>query len=400
MPISSSLGDASPARWFTCTPVGFGGGPDFFARDSGLLCRGFQALGIESRAVMPGERRPEDEADLIRTDYGNLEDPAWWRSHGLDGVVLYAWGRPKFRRVAEAIRDAGVFLVLNQDSGGLVSPRLDLSAWWREQLVISGAGRTPGGWWRFSKLVLRGLTVGLALSDPLRAEHLRAGNIIACVTPVAAEHYRNYCRIYGGDDFAGRVRIVPHPVNPLFRFDGAPKSRTISVIGRWNDAVQKRPELMVATVTKLLEVDPEVIFEIVGQATLELQEWAKQRERVHLHGKIAPEAIAGILSRTQVAWCPSAFESFHIASGEALCCGCSVVAAESPSLAAFPWFVSEASGSLAATDDVAGHVTAIRNELRAWDEGYRDAAKIAATWQSRLHAPEVARLVISIAGEK
>jgi hypothetical protein len=77
-----------------------------------------------------------------------------------------------------------------------------------------------------------------------------------------------------------------------------------------------------------------------------------------------------------------------------------VVATESPSLAAFPWFVSEASGSLAGTDDVAGHATAIQNELRAWDEGHRDAAKIAAIWQSRLHAPEVARLVISIAGEK
>ena len=54
-------------------------------------------------------------------------------------------------------------------------------------------------------------------------------------------------------------------------------------------------------------------------------------------------------------------------------------------------------GELAATDDVAGHVTAIRNELRAWEEGRRDAAKIAAIWQSRLHAPEVAQLVVSIA---
>jgi glycosyltransferase involved in cell wall biosynthesis len=143
-----------------------------------------------------------------------------------------------------------------------------------------------------------------------------------------------------------------------------------------------------------------VNVEIVGQATPELQQWAQQQERVHLHGRIAPDAIAAILSRAQVAWCPSSFESFHIASGEALCCGCSVVAAESPSLAAFPWFVSEASGELAATDDVAGHLAAIRNELLAWEEGRRDPAQIASIWQSRLHAPEVARLVISIAQGK
>ncbi|MEK7950851.1 glycosyltransferase [Luteolibacter sp. Y139] len=385
------------ARWFTCTPVDFSGGKDFFARDSGLLCRGFQALGIDSRAVMPGTSRADDEPDLIRTAYADLEDPAWWRSQRLDGVVLYAWGRAKYRRVAEAIREAGVFLVLNQDSGGLVSPRLDLAAWWREQLVLSGAGRTAGGWWRFSKLALRGLTVGLTVSDLLRAEHLRAGNVIACVTPVAADHYREFCRIYGGADFASRVHVVPHPVNPLFRFDGRPKTRTVTAIGRWDDVTQKRPELLMAAAANLLDADPHVTVEIVGQATAELQKWAEKRERVCLHGRILPEAIAEILSHTQILWCPSAFESFHIASGEALCCGCSVVAAVSPSLAAFPWFVSEASGSLAATDDVAGHVAALRSELHAWDEGTRNAASIAATWQSRLHAPEVARLVLSIA---
>jgi len=387
-------------RWFTCTPMDFGGGPDFFARDSGLLSRGFQARGIESRAVMPGASRPDDEPDLIRTSYPNLEDPAWWRSHGLDGVVLYAWGRAKFRRVAEAIREAGVFLVLNQDSGGLVSPRLDPAAWWQEQLVVSGAGRTRGGWWRFSKRVARGFTIGLAVSDPLRAQHLHSGNVIACVTPVAADHYRRFCRNYGGNDFASRVHVVPHPVHPLFRFDGQPKTRSIAIIGRWEDATQKRPEFMMETVDNLLESDPAATVEIVGRAIPELRTWAETRDRVRLHGRIAPEAIAGILSRAQVAWCPSAFESFHIASGEALCCGCSVVAAISPSLAAFPWFVSTASGTLAATDDVAGHASAIRAELLAWEEGWRDAAAVAGVWQSRLHAPEVARLVISIAEGK
>jgi glycosyltransferase involved in cell wall biosynthesis len=311
---------------------------------------------------------------------------------------MYAWGRAKFRRVAEAVREAGVILVLNQDSGGLVSPRLDPAAWWREQLVVSGAGRTPGGWWRFSKRTIRGLTVGMLVSDPLRAQHLRAGNVIACVTPVAADHYRHFCRMFGGDEFANRVHVVPHPVNPLFRFDGQPKTRTITIIGRWEDATQKRPELMMAAITNLLAIDAEVTVEIIGKETPAVKAWAENRDRVRLHGRIPPVAIADVLSRTQVAWCPSAFESFHIASGEALCCGCSVVAAESPSLAAFPWFVSEASGILAETDDVAGHVAAILNELRAWDEGRRDAAAIASIWQSRLHAPEVARLVISIAG--
>ena len=103
-------------RLFTCTPVEFGGGPDFFARDSGLLCRGLQSLGIESRAIMPGEVMAIDEPDLIRTAYANLESPAWWREQKIDVLVLYAWGRPKFRKVARAIHDAGIFL--NQTGEG------------------------------------------------------------------------------------------------------------------------------------------------------------------------------------------------------------------------------------------------------------------------------------------
>jgi glycosyltransferase involved in cell wall biosynthesis len=383
-------------RWFTCTPVAFGGGPDFFARDSGLLSRGFQAIGVDSRAVMPGEPAADDEPDLIRTAYADLESPEWWRGHGLDGVVLYAWGRPKFRRVAEAIRQAGIFLVLNQDSGGVISPLNGLSEWWREERVVTGGGLP------FLKRIVRGLTMGLAVTDPLRARHLRHGDVISCVSPAAVEHYRRLCRIYGGDALAAKVRLLPHPVHPLFQPDGGERSRAVVTVGRWDAAVQKRPDLMMAVVSRLVSEDAGVTVEIVGTPTPPLSAWHaaladEAKCRVRLHGRLAPAEIGRLMARARVAWCPSAFESFHIASGEALCSGCSVVAAESPSLASFPWFVSERSGSLARTDDVAGHAAAIIRELRAWDDGRREARAIAATWQARLQAPEVARLVISIA---
>ena len=199
-------------RWFTCTPLPFGGGPDFFARDSGLLSRGFRKIGVESMAVMPGERKPEDEADLIRTDYANLESAEWWRAHKLDGVVLYAWGAPRYRRVAKAIREAGIFLILNQDNGGLVSPLAGLRDWIVEQWIHAGQGRGSGAWLRFIKLALRGLSAGLFLTDPLRATHLRQGNVIACVSPKAADYYRKLCRIYGGQDLADRIRVITHAV--------------------------------------------------------------------------------------------------------------------------------------------------------------------------------------------
>ena len=100
--------------------------------------------------------------------------------------------------------------------------------------------------------------------------------------------------------------------------------------------------------------------------------------------------LAEILRGSQVFYSPSAFESFGIAAGEALASGCSVVTANSISMASFRWFVSEQSGMLATSDDVCGHLDALRQELEHWRLGRRDAALISTVWCSRLHADRVA----------
>lgn len=391
-------------RFFTCTPVAFGGGADFFARDSGLLCRGFQALGIESRAVMPGERKPEDEADLIRTEYSNLESADWWRSQDLDGVVLYAWGRPRFRKVAAAIHEAGIFLVLNQDNGGLVSPLAGWRAWIAEQWILAGQGRGAGAWLRFLKLTLRGMSAGILLTDPLRAAHLKQGDVIACVSPKAAEYYRKLCRIYGGRDLAERVRVIPHAVESRFNFSGAPKRRQVACVGRWQDVGQKRPWLLMEVISSLVAEDDEVSVVIAGTITPELESWQRslgqlQQARVRLRGHVGRDELAEILAESQVFYSPSAFESFGIAAAEALCSGCSVVAGRSVSMASFEWFVSEDSGTLAAADHAAGHVKALRDELDRWDQGDHDPARIAKVWGGRLHADQVAQQLLETARE-
>ena len=384
-------------RWFTCTPVAFGGGPDFFARDSGLLCRGFQARGCESCAVMPGERQAGDDADLIRTDYANLESAGWWKSHHLDGVVLYAWGSPKYRKVAAAIREAGIFLVLNQDNGGLISPLAGFGGWLEEQWIMAA------NWRSFVKLVTRGLTFGLLAIDPLRARHLKQGNVIACVSPAAAEHYRKLCHIYGGEHLAKRVVFIPHPVELGFHDANSAtnKSRQVVCVGRWQDHLQKRPQLMQAVLQQLTENDLEVRVEVIGTSTAEVVAWHRSlgsgmQDRVHLRGKLDREQLAGVLRDSQVFYSPSAYESFGIAAGEALCCGCSVVAGRSVSMASFEWFVAMDSGHLAVPDDVEGHLQALREELACWDQGQRDSAAIAKSWGKALHADEVAARVLAL----
>ncbi|MEO7101653.1 MAG: glycosyltransferase family 4 protein [Luteolibacter sp.] len=390
-------------RWFTCTPVAFGGGPDFFARDSGLLCRGFQSIGCESRAVMPGERKPEDDADLIRTKFANLESAAWWKSHQLDGVVLYAWGSPRFRKVAKAIHEAGIFLVLNQDNGGLISPLAGFSGWLEEQQILSGLGQEYGSVASFLKRVLRGMTIGLLATDPLRAAHLKQGDVIACVSPAAADHYRKLCRTYGGTSLANRVKVIPHAVEPSFDFIGyAPgKVRKITSVGRWQEQIQKRPGLMRAVFQRLLGTDAEVLIEIIGERTTELESWHRSlppgfQARVFLRGRLNRDQLAAVLRSSRIFYSPSAFESFGIAAGEALCSGCSVVAGGSASMASFEWFVSDESGTLAVPNDVEGHLAALRDELANWDQDRRNPVSISKNWSARLHADRIAAQLLAM----
>ncbi len=388
-------------RIFTCTPVAFGGGPDFFARDSGLLCRGFQAIGIESRAVMPGERKPEDGDDLIRTDYKNLESAEWWKTLGIDGIVLYAWGRPKFRNVAKAIRDAGIFLILSQDSAGQVSPLMGTRDWLQAQWTYGGAGRDLKSWLRFFKLVVRGLSIGLLLTDPLRAQHLKYGDFITCVSPLVVERYKKLCRWYGGSALANRVKMIPHAVESRFQYSEQSKQRQIVCVGRWPDITQKRPWLLIDAIGKLLATDDSVTVVIAGNLTPELTEWhsklpVNKRSRVDLRGLVERDELADLLRESQVFYSPSAYESFGIAAAEALCSGCSVVARRSVVMPAFEWFVSEDSGMLVDLDDAAGHATALIEELAAWDYGLRNAEKISKHWSKNLHTENVAGKILNL----
>lgn len=382
-------------RIYTCTPVAFGGGADFFARDSGLLSRGLQSIGVESRAVMPGKRKAEDEADLLRTEYSNLESADWWRSQEIDGLVLYAWGRPKFHKVAAAVQEAGIYLVLNLDSGGLVSPLVGWRDWLEAQWIFGGQGRDCASWFRFIKLTLHRLVVGRLLTERLRARHLKCGDVIACVSPEAAMYIRRLCQAHGGENLAGRIKIIPHAVESYFRYSGTKKLRQIACVGRWDDSIQKRAWLLVNVINELLSQDGQIPVVIAGKQTAELETWHRElepstRARVKLTGIISRTELVALFDESQVFYSPSAYESFGIAAAEALCSGCSIVAGRSITMPAFEWFVSAKSGQLARSDDSRRHVAALRDELDRWENGERDPAMISKIWCERLHADRMA----------
>lgn len=387
-------------RWWTCTPRDFAGGKSFFSRDTGLLCLGFRQLGIDSKAVLLGEPREDDEAWAVRATLQQLRSVRWWASQQIDGVVLYAWGRSGFTPVAEAIRGAGIRLVLSQDSGGLISPLCGVGQWIEDRW--SWASRS--GIWRFPMFlfqILRGFTWGFVTQDLRRLDHLSVADRVAAVSPLAVERYRRFFRSFGREDLIERLELLPHPVSSRCRFPAgaSPKKRTVLAVGRWEDGIQKQPDLLIEVVGQILRLNAEAWFIIFGRPTPSMTRWHNEledrlRQRVELRGVVDHPHIAAAMQEARILLAPSSFESFHIAAGEALCCGMSVVAARTPSLPSFSWFVSDGDGTLAPDLRGADLADALRTELKAWDMGERNPDAISQRWSERLHEHSVAGRVL------
>ena len=389
-------------RWFTCTPKRFQGNPRFFARDSGLLCKGFQELGVECRAILPGPPMDDDQnEDLIRTDFSNLEDEAWWRSLEGEGVVFYGWGDGKYAKIAQAIKQSGMVLVSHMDTGGLIG-------------ILNGPLAFGAGVWRvarvehptfllasfhFLKRYLSAMTVGLYFNEYRRGRHLKEADMIGAITPIALNRIKKICRYYRAG-VAERVMLIPHPISKYMAYDQAvPKEEVVIAVGRWNDELVKGTNLLAETITQFFSSEHSARVEIYGLPSELLTQWyenlpSKDRKRVTLKGQTPNRELRHAFQRASVCVCTSVRESFHIASAEALCSGASVVGPDVEELPGLKWFTEAGCGTLAprtAEGLAAGLVT----EFSAWRQGLRQPQAISDQWTEITHAPKVAQQILN-----
>jgi hypothetical protein len=201
--------------------------------------------------------------------------------------------------------------------------------------------------------------------------------------------------------------VIPHPVAPSLKWEASspPKQNRLIAIGRWDDEIQKRPALLTEVTGRLLAKNSELEVDIVGNRTERIDAWHSSlppsiAARINVHGKLPHQELAKLLHQARVFYCPSAYESFNIAAAEALCCGCSVVAADLPAMASFRWFVSQDSGTLAAKDNADGHLDALGREFALWENGGRDPMAVSSTWAATLHADKVAEHIVKIIAER
>lgn len=360
---------------YTCTPVAFHANRGFHIRDSGLIASELRKMGLESKCIMPLPSYEDDTLSehLIRVEAAKLSDPTWWRTLGIDAVVLYSWGAPRYRSVARAIKKAGLKLMIHLDSsgdfwGGIRLRDLPLSQALREMI------RRP-------------------LVDLLRARHLSYADYITASPPTRDLLRFNF---FYGPAIADKMRSMPCPVASDKVYDGTPKRPEILFIGRWDDKRQKRPEYLAKALTYLFtqlssSLPAEACVTLCGNLTSELKEWHAQlpdelRAKIRLAGYIDNAELNKLYCGAQIIGCPSLFEGSHNVSAEALCCGCSVVVSNRPAaLGTVIWYTTRDSGRVSEQDSPASYACALRDELLAWQRGERDAATIARAWQPVFH---------------
>ena len=373
-------------------------------RDSGLLCRGFEALGFHTRAVQLAPSAADDDPLVLRAEANQLTDPSWWKNSGADGVVLFSYGSLAYQNIATAIVDAGLKLVQMTDTHGVISPWADASAQLRIQWhyhwnlpMIQRLARVV------ASLPATYLWKAL-VRDPRRVRMMLTGDFFCGATPDSTSRYHRMIRRLCGSQAAEKVRHVPIPTNVHFRWQpGTTKNDEVVAVGRW-DSPQKRTPLLLETIQYAVGKRSGTTFGIYGQITPEMDQWhaalpPEQRGMIHLHGKVPNAALVAAYSRARVMLVSAAYEGCHIASAEALCCGASVVGCQSPFLCAIEWHTSHNSGRLAARATGKALGKALLAELADWDTGHRSPAAISDYWTRVFHADRVAARILELFSE-
>lgn len=388
-------------RILTCTPVCFKGDHTFFSRDTGLLSVGLTIIGMDSYPVMPGPSMPDDDPRLIRTDYANLFDASWWRSQKADAVILCSWAMPEYTPIARAIKASGSKLLVFLDSAGFWSPWSNGLEWFEAQW--ESCRRKHGsalGLLRYLASICRSF-IPAAFDSP-RLTHMSIADVVTVTSPLVLDRTTRYAMVYGFPKLHKNVARLPLPVSPHMCYKGEWKQKRVICVGRWlpEDWPAKGPQLLLASLNRFLTEHTDYEALVIGRGATALRSapfYAKSLDGLNLRllNYLQNHELPSLYATSRISLCCSFHESYHIASFEAACCGCSIVALRSPDLPALQ-FLAEKNGTLAPKETPESFAEALSKEAAIWDRGLRSPDTTARRWQSETHADKVATKALEL----
>jgi len=379
----------------------FAADDSFFTRDTGLLCRTLQDIGIESQVVMP-TREGTDPDDVVRASPEEFIDPAWWGSLGIDAVIFITWGFKQHTPVLRAARAAGILTCAIIETCGNPFPYGEIPTtirtFWRKGKFIESLPKRLVG--TCARALIASI-FGIA-NQYHRSVQISIPHIAAFDTPSGMERCLRVARFFPWIEWQSRPVLLGYPIPDFF----APRphnERRINVvsIARWDALRHKRPQVLMAMIELVLPSHSTVTFEIFGRLIPAMERWHAElpdnsRNRVLLRGVQPSTLISEAIGSSQILYCPSATDGIPLAVVEGLCGGCTVVGLKTPDVAGLYWAASQGDGTFAANDSASAHAGAVLTELNAWRLDQRDPLAISARWKYWFSARQVAQRSIEL----
>jgi len=379
---------------YTCALKPFEADDYFYTRDSGLLCRSFQNIGVESKVIMP--RRKDDLKDpyhdVVRGTMEELRSPCWWGNLGIDAVAIVTWGHVEDTPVIRAAKESGIKIILVTDDGegGITGFSDLLKMTWGKLYHLTFPRRQIE---TLTKIPL--LYLWSRWRKRGRYSQYQYADLITCWTTRIASNVRQglRCRDYNQPKF-----IHGYPSSTDTNLDFTTKERpqppSIIAVARWDAIKHKRPHFLMDVCKTLLEKDARITIHIYGRTIpymygiLEMLP-KSQKERLFLHGFCDNSEILSRMRLCDVAICPSAAECGPVPMAEALCQGCSVVGGGNVA----EWAAKSGYGTIVSKDNPVAFSEAVITEIEKWHRGNYDRRANASFWKEHYGSTRLAEQI-------
>ena len=388
-----------PGRWLWAIPIDYSEDGGFWKREGGLVVLGLRMLDVDARFVALGTPGERSDMPLINCTLEQMQQSAWWKQWGVDAVVLNAWALPFHEPIARAIKSAGLKLILIMDTEGIVSPHVwPLRYLLQSYFLLKDERRLippVGVLFKTGIRFVRARHAGIM-------RHLEHGDMIVLPSPLALQRYARYLSSMRRGDLNSRLRFIPYAAVKEMTYDPLiPKKHIIIAVGRWQTH-QKNTPLLLRVLQRVLTEQPHYSARIIGSGAEVVKKLAQNlsadcRSRIDITGKVENAKLPALYGESRIFLSTSRYESFLIAAGEALCCGCSVVG--DARIATMPYFAGSDSGTVSCNSSVDNFRDALTAEINAWQSGERNPTQISQTWQARLHPDRVAQALLKLLEE-
>ena len=372
-------------------------------KDPGQIPLGLLDIGVNSGVITTVKKDLENYNPKFQLDQYPLKefyDEQFWLKNNGNTIIAYPLQGAYYSPLIKKMKLGKKKVFLKFDSDGRIAYPLERHSFrvpLNERLTIRNLASDV--WWHLASKSAKLNRHAKAAAETIKQIELSDGAIIE--SPEALDNLNYFLAAWNRSDLIKKTHFVPNPVTPEFVEGEIGKKENIVVsYGRWDDYRQKNTRIMVETVVDFLKERKDYRVIVFGNGTEQLKKLMGDapenvKARVEILGFVERKKIKSLLMKSKIFFVPSRWESFSIASAEALCTGCSIAGTPLESL----HFLSMQgfSGTTAPLFEKKAIFAALLQDSIKWDNGMYDRQKIAEFWRPILNRKSVAKDIENLA---